>query len=87
VKLAERAATFGIWEMDLATNIVKGSEAWAALERVKDANVGVHREQRVAYARAVDSCRFFVLDACAIPACIFERRRLVPDYLHRIRIS
>jgi signal transduction histidine kinase/CheY-like chemotaxis protein len=45
VKLAERAATFGIWEMDLATNMVKGSEAWAALERVKDANVGVHVDQ------------------------------------------
>jgi len=42
VKLAEKAATFGIWEMDLVTGFVKGSEAWAALERVEDANVGVH---------------------------------------------
>ena len=42
VKLAERAATFGIWEMDLVTGIVKGSEAWAALERVEDASVGTH---------------------------------------------
>jgi signal transduction histidine kinase/CheY-like chemotaxis protein len=45
VKLAERAATFGIWEMDLVTGIVKGSEAWAALERVADANVGTHVDQ------------------------------------------
>ena len=42
VKLAEKAATFGIWEMDLVTGIVKGSEAWAALERVADANAGMH---------------------------------------------
>jgi signal transduction histidine kinase/CheY-like chemotaxis protein len=42
VKLAERAATFGIWDMDLVTGIVKGSEAWAALERVEDASVGTH---------------------------------------------
>jgi signal transduction histidine kinase/CheY-like chemotaxis protein len=42
VKLAEKAATFGIWEMDLVTGIVKGSEAWAALERVADASVGMH---------------------------------------------
>jgi len=42
VKLAEQAATFGIWEMDLVTGIVKGSEAWAALERVEDASVGTH---------------------------------------------
>jgi GAF domain-containing protein len=40
VKLAEQAATFGIWDMDLVTGIVKGSEAWAALERVADASVG-----------------------------------------------
>jgi two-component system sensor histidine kinase/response regulator len=45
VKLAERAATFGIWEMDLVTGIVKGSEAWAALERVQDASVGTHVDQ------------------------------------------
>jgi two-component system sensor histidine kinase/response regulator len=42
VKLAERAANFGIWEMDLVTGVVRGSEAWAALERVKDANIGTH---------------------------------------------
>ncbi len=42
VKLAEQAATFGIWEMDLVTGVVKGSEAWAALERVDDASVGTH---------------------------------------------
>ncbi len=42
VKLAEQAATFGIWEMDLLTGIVKGSAAWAALERVEDASVGTH---------------------------------------------
>lgn len=42
VKLAEKAATFGIWDMDLVTGIVKGSEAWAALERVQDASVGTH---------------------------------------------
>jgi signal transduction histidine kinase/CheY-like chemotaxis protein len=42
VKLAERAATFGIWEMDLVTGIVRGSDAWAALERVEDASVGTH---------------------------------------------
>ena len=45
VKLAERAATFGIWEMDLVTGIVKGSEAWAALEQVQDASVGTHVDQ------------------------------------------
>jgi two-component system sensor histidine kinase/response regulator len=45
VKLAEQAATFGIWEMDLVTGIVKGSEAWAALERVADASVGQHVDQ------------------------------------------
>ena len=45
VKLAERAATFGIWEMDLVTGIVQGSDAWAALERVEDASVGTHVDQ------------------------------------------
>jgi signal transduction histidine kinase/CheY-like chemotaxis protein len=44
VKLAEKAANFGIWEMDLVTGMVKGSEAWAALERVEDARVGVHAD-------------------------------------------
>src|SRR5205823_4544797 len=40
MRLAEMAASFGIWEMDLVTGMVKGSEAWAALERVADANAG-----------------------------------------------
>ncbi|HTR37897.1 MAG TPA: response regulator [Bryobacteraceae bacterium] len=44
VKLAEQAANFGIWEMDLVTGIVKGSEAWAVLERVEDASVGTHAD-------------------------------------------
>jgi len=44
IKLAEKAATFGIWEMDLLTGMVKGSEAWAALERVEDASVGIHAD-------------------------------------------
>ena len=43
LKLAERAASFGIWEADLVNGRVKGSEAWAALERLDpdDASVGV----------------------------------------------
>jgi signal transduction histidine kinase/CheY-like chemotaxis protein len=45
MRLAERAASFGIWEMDLASGIVKGSEAWAVLERVADANVGRHVDE------------------------------------------
>jgi signal transduction histidine kinase/DNA-binding response OmpR family regulator len=45
MRLAEMAASFGIWELDLATGIVKGSEAWAALERVSDANVGRHVDE------------------------------------------
>jgi signal transduction histidine kinase/DNA-binding response OmpR family regulator len=45
VRLAELAASFGIWELDLATGIVKGSEAWAALERVEDAKVGRHVDE------------------------------------------
>jgi signal transduction histidine kinase/CheY-like chemotaxis protein len=45
MRLAEMAASFGIWEMDLASGIVKGSEAWAALERVSDANVGRHVDE------------------------------------------
>jgi signal transduction histidine kinase/DNA-binding response OmpR family regulator len=45
MRLAEMAASFGIWEMDLATNIVKGSTAWAALERVADANAGRHADE------------------------------------------
>ena len=45
MQLAESVASFGIWEMDLATGIVKGSAAWAALERVGDANVGRHADE------------------------------------------
>jgi PAS domain S-box-containing protein len=45
MRLAEMAACFGIWEMDLANGIVKGSEAWAALEGVSDANVGRHVDE------------------------------------------
>lgn len=45
MRLAEIAASFGIWEMDLATGIVKGSEAWAALESVSDANAGRHVDE------------------------------------------
>jgi len=45
MRLAETAASFGIWEMDLASGIVKGSDAWAALERVPDASVGRHVDQ------------------------------------------
>jgi signal transduction histidine kinase/CheY-like chemotaxis protein len=45
MRLAEIAASFGIWEMDLATGIVKGSEAWAALESVSDANAGRHADE------------------------------------------
>ena len=45
MRLAEMAAAFGIWEMDLETGIVKGSEAWAALERVPDANAGRHVDE------------------------------------------
>jgi signal transduction histidine kinase/CheY-like chemotaxis protein len=44
VKLAEKAATFGIWEMDIITGIVKGSESWASLERVPDADAGMHAD-------------------------------------------
>jgi signal transduction histidine kinase/CheY-like chemotaxis protein len=45
MRLSERAASFGIWEMDLATGIVKGSEAWAALEGVSDGSVGRHADE------------------------------------------
>ena len=45
MRLAEKAACFGIWEMDFGTGFVKGSPAWAALERVKDANVGRHVDE------------------------------------------
>ena len=36
IALAERAAGFGLWEMDLETNVVRGSEAWAAKEECPD---------------------------------------------------
>jgi len=36
IALAERAAGFGLWEMDLNTNVVRGSEAWAAMEQCPD---------------------------------------------------
>jgi two-component system, sensor histidine kinase and response regulator len=36
IALAERTAGFGLWEMDLRTNVVKGSEAWAAMEECPD---------------------------------------------------
>jgi two-component system, sensor histidine kinase and response regulator len=36
IALAEKAAGFGLWEMDLKTNVVKGSEAWAAMEECPD---------------------------------------------------
>jgi two-component system sensor histidine kinase/response regulator len=39
IALAEKAAGFGLWEMDLETGIVKGSEAWAAMEECPE---GVH---------------------------------------------
>jgi two-component system sensor histidine kinase/response regulator len=39
IALAEKAAGFGLWEMDLETNVVRGSEAWAAMEECPD---GVH---------------------------------------------
>ena len=45
MRLAEMAASFGIWEMDLATGIVKGTDAWAALESVADASVGRHVDE------------------------------------------
>ena len=36
IALAEKAAGFGLWEMDLETNVVRGSEAWAAMEQCPD---------------------------------------------------
>src|SRR5262245_31990675 len=41
IALAERAAGFGLWEMDLETNIVRGSEAWAAMEECPDGVTGM----------------------------------------------
>jgi signal transduction histidine kinase len=43
--LAETAARFGIWEMELETGYVKGSQAWAELERVADASIGRHVDE------------------------------------------
>src|SRR5262249_3786946 len=45
MRLAELAASFGIWEMDLESGIVKGSDAWAALESVADGSVGRHVDE------------------------------------------
>ncbi len=41
MKLAEEAASFGVWEMDLEAGIVTGSEAWAAMERCPDGTTGL----------------------------------------------
>jgi signal transduction histidine kinase/DNA-binding response OmpR family regulator len=41
IALAERAAGFGLWEMDLETNVVRGSEAWAAMEECPDGVTGM----------------------------------------------
>ena len=41
MKLAEEAASFGVWEMDLEAGIVTGSEAWAAMERCPDGTAGL----------------------------------------------
>jgi PAS domain S-box-containing protein len=56
MRLAEMAACFGIWEMDLANGIVKGSEAWAALEGVSDANVGRHVDEVREIVHPDDRC-------------------------------
>jgi signal transduction histidine kinase/CheY-like chemotaxis protein len=45
MRLAEKAACFGIWEMDFTSGMVRGSEAWGALERVADASVGRHVDE------------------------------------------
>jgi hypothetical protein len=45
MRLAEMAACFGIWEMDLKTGMVNGSEAWATLEHVADAKTGMHADE------------------------------------------
>jgi two-component system, sensor histidine kinase and response regulator len=41
IALAEKAAGFGLWEMDLETNVVRGSEAWAAMEECPDGVTGM----------------------------------------------
>ena len=41
IALAERAAGFGLWEMDLETNVVRGSEAWAVMEECPDGVTGM----------------------------------------------
>ena len=38
IALAEKAAGFGLWEMDLETNVVRGSEAWAAMDAARHAD-------------------------------------------------
>ena len=40
LQLAEKTASFGIWEMDVETGIVRGSENWASLYRVADPQTG-----------------------------------------------
>jgi two-component system sensor histidine kinase/response regulator len=41
ISLAEQAAGFGLWQMDLQTNVVKGSKAWAAMEECPDGENGM----------------------------------------------
>jgi two-component system sensor histidine kinase/response regulator len=41
ISLAEQAAGFGLWQMDLETNVVKGSKAWAAMEECPDGENGI----------------------------------------------
>jgi signal transduction histidine kinase/CheY-like chemotaxis protein len=41
ISLAEQAAGFGLWQMDLETNFVKGSKAWAAMEQCPDGENGM----------------------------------------------
>jgi two-component system sensor histidine kinase/response regulator len=51
IALAERAAGFGLWELDLEANILRGSEAWAAMEECPDGVRGISPEvvQRVVH--------------------------------------
>lgn len=59
LSLAERAAGFGIWEMDLATRTVRGSQAWAELEQCADGVEGVDVEvvREVVHPRRSASAR------------------------------
>jgi signal transduction histidine kinase/ActR/RegA family two-component response regulator len=41
IALAEKAAGFGLWEKNLETNIVRGSEAWAAMEECPEGTTGM----------------------------------------------